>query len=168
MDIKSKDLLKQALLAYDGTLVIVSHDRDFLDGLVGKLYEFRDGKVKEFLGSVSEFLESRKLENLRELERAEKAGAASGKGSEKPAPKPAPRPEKKAGPDRKTKQRISWLESEIARLEESLSSIEATLSAPKEGDDILELTREYLEKKRELDARTEEWESLYVKFADAM
>ena len=69
MDIRSKDILKQALKSYDGTLIIVSHDRDFLDGLVDKLYEFRDGKVKEHLGGVSEFLERRKLESLNELER---------------------------------------------------------------------------------------------------
>ena len=69
MDIRSKDILKQALKSYDGTLIIVSHDRDFLDGLVDKLYEFRDGKVKEHLGGVQEFLERRKLENLSELER---------------------------------------------------------------------------------------------------
>ena len=69
MDIRSKDILKQALKSYDGTLIIVSHDRDFLDGLVDKLYEFRDGKVKEHLGGVQDFLERRKLENLSELER---------------------------------------------------------------------------------------------------
>ncbi len=69
MDIKSKDILKQALKSYDGTLIVVSHDRDFLEGLVDKMYEFRDGKVKEHLGSVHEFLEERKIENLQELER---------------------------------------------------------------------------------------------------
>ncbi|MCQ2165501.1 MAG: ATP-binding cassette domain-containing protein, partial [Bacteroidales bacterium] len=71
MDIRSKDILKQALRSFDGTLLIVSHDRDFLDGLVDKIYEFRDGKVKEHLGGVQEFLERRKLENLQELERKE-------------------------------------------------------------------------------------------------
>lgn len=69
MDIRSKDILKKALKDFDGTLIIVSHDRDFLDGLVDKLYEFRDGQVKEHLGSVAEFLEKRKIENLQELER---------------------------------------------------------------------------------------------------
>lgn len=69
MDIKSKDILKQALKAYDGTLIVVSHDRDFLEGLVDKMYEFRDGRVKEYLGSVSDFLEKRKLDSLQELER---------------------------------------------------------------------------------------------------
>ena len=69
MDIKSKEILKQALKAYDGTLIVVSHDRDFLDGLVDKMYEFRDGRVREHIGGVQEFLEKRKLESLRELER---------------------------------------------------------------------------------------------------
>ena len=69
MDLISKDILKQALQAYDGTLVIVSHDRDFLDGLVDKVYEFRDGKVKEHLGGIGDFLERKKMENLNELER---------------------------------------------------------------------------------------------------
>lgn len=69
MDIRSKDILRQALAAYDGTLVVVSHDRDFLNGLVGKLYEFRDGRVREHLGGVDEFLARRRMESLRELER---------------------------------------------------------------------------------------------------
>jgi len=78
MDIKSKDILKQALKAYDGTLVIVSHDRDFLDGLVDKLYEFRDGHVREFLGGVSDFLAKRRLESLQELERVSRDRVPSG------------------------------------------------------------------------------------------
>ena len=65
----TKDILKQALKAFDGTLVVVSHDRDFLDGLVDKLYEFRDDHVKEYLGGVSDFLAKRRLESLQELER---------------------------------------------------------------------------------------------------
>jgi ATP-binding cassette subfamily F protein 3 len=69
MDMRSKDILKNALTAYDGALVMVSHDREFLDGLVNKVYEFRDGTVKEHLGGIYEFLERRKLENLNELER---------------------------------------------------------------------------------------------------
>ena len=82
MDIRSKDVLKQALQAYDGTLVVVSHDRDFLDGLVDKIYEFRDGKVKEHLGSLADYLYRRKLESLSELERKEdKVDVGAAKGS---------------------------------------------------------------------------------------
>lgn len=69
LDLKTKDILKQALLAFDGTLVVVSHDRDFLDGLVSKVYEFGQGRVREHLCGIYEFLETKKLENLRELER---------------------------------------------------------------------------------------------------
>ncbi|MDR0384857.1 MAG: ATP-binding cassette domain-containing protein [Prevotellaceae bacterium] len=68
MDMRSKDVLKNALTAYGGTLIIVSHDREFLDSLVNKVYEFKDGVVKEHLGGIYEFLERRKLENLNELE----------------------------------------------------------------------------------------------------
>ena len=69
LDLKTKDILKQALIAYDGTLIVVSHDRDFLDGLATKVYEFGDGKVKEHLCGIYEFLETKKMEHLNELER---------------------------------------------------------------------------------------------------
>ncbi|MDR0559057.1 MAG: ATP-binding cassette domain-containing protein, partial [Prevotellaceae bacterium] len=69
MDMRSKDILKNALTEYDGTLIVVSHDREFLDGLANKIYEFRDGAVKEHLGGIYDFLERRKLESLSELER---------------------------------------------------------------------------------------------------
>ena len=69
LDLKTKDVLKQALLDFDGTLIVVSHDRDFLDGLVSKVYEFGHGRVREHLCGIYEFLESKKMENLQELER---------------------------------------------------------------------------------------------------
>ena len=156
MDIKSKDILKQALVSYEGTLIVVSHDRDFLDGLVDKVYEFRDGKVKEHRGGVSEFLERRKIESLSELEKKDvvkkvreedKAGAFA-------------QQKEKNKIDRKKKNRISYLECEIEKLEARMAEIESKLSAPGPDDDIMELTRSYLECKRELDAKTDEWGSL--------
>ena len=69
LDLKTKDVLKQALLDFDGTLILVSHDRDFLDGLVSKVYEFGHGRVREHLCGIYEFLESKKMENLQELEK---------------------------------------------------------------------------------------------------
>ena len=69
LDLKTKDVLKQALLDFDGTLIVVSHDRDFLDGLVTKVYEFGHQKVKEHLCGINEFLETKKMENLQEIER---------------------------------------------------------------------------------------------------
>ena len=164
MDIRSKDILKQALKAYDGTLIIVSHDRDFLDGLVDKLYEFRDGKVKEHLGGVQEFLERRKLENLSELERHNKPVA-----EEKPAEVVQKKEEAKqeyqakkfvSKEERKIRNRISFLEKGIESIEAKMAEIEAVLTNPGEGDDIMELTRSYLENKRELDFKMEEWEKL--------
>ncbi|MBQ7622871.1 MAG: ABC-F family ATP-binding cassette domain-containing protein [Bacteroidales bacterium] len=156
MDIKSKDILKQALKAYDGTLVVVSHDRDFLDGLVDKLYEFRDGRVYEHLGGVSDFLARRRIENLGELERIT---APEKKEKREEAARPAPDREK-IRRDRRIKNRISYLEAEIEKLEARMKEIEAVLSAPGPDDDIMELTRSYLECKRELDTKTEEWGSL--------
>ena len=156
MDIKSKDILKQALKSYDGTLIVVSHDRDFLDGLVDKLYEFRDGKVREHLGSVSDFLARRKLETLQELERS-----ASAERSQPVKDDSAYKELKeKSKLDRKKKNRISYLECEIEKLESRMAGIETVLSAPGPDDDIMELTREYLECKRDLDAKTEEWGTL--------
>ena len=74
LDLKTKDILKQALIAFDGTLIVVSHDRDFLDGLVTKIYEFGHGRVREHLCGIYEFLETKKLENLQELERKKNNG----------------------------------------------------------------------------------------------
>lgn len=160
MDIRSKDILKQALKAYDGTLIVVSHDRDFLDGLVDKLYEFRDGKVKEHLGSVSDFLERRKIENLNELERhfkpAETKTAAE---QEKKAVSQQEYQAKKfvSKEERRIRNRISFLEKSIAEVEAKMKEIESRLASPGPQDDIMELTREYLEDKRKLDSMTEEW-----------
>jgi ATP-binding cassette subfamily F protein 3 len=82
LDIRSKEILKQALIKFDGTLIVVSHDRDFLDGLVNKVYEFRNRKIRTHLGGIAEFLRSRKIESLRELEMRsgtgiKKSGAAA-------------------------------------------------------------------------------------------
>lgn len=161
MDIKSKDILKQALKAYDGTLIVVSHDRDFLDGLVDKIYEFRDGQVKEHLGTVSDFLQRRKLDSLQELER--RFGPARTQESvEKKAVAQQSFEQKKSisKEERKIRHRIEFLEGEIGRIEGEMKEIEKVLSNPGESDDVMELTRSYLELKREADHKTEEWTSL--------
>ena len=162
MDIKSKDILKQALKAYDGTLLVVSHDRDFLDGLVDKIYEFKDGRVREHLGGVADFLARRRLENLQELERkAEPVAPVQERKRTQEAPKiDYAAAKEKSKEDRKKKNRISYLEHEIEKLEARMKAIEKILEAPGQGDDIMELTREYLECKRDLDAKTDEWGSL--------
>ena len=167
MDIRSKDVLKQALQRYDGTLVIVSHDRDFLDGLVDKVYEFRDGHVKEYLGGVQDFIEKRRLETLQDLER-----------TSQPEPKPqkqekAPLEEASAKPrtasslsfqeqkeQRRKQKRIESCEKKIADLEAQMKELEKVLAAPSADTDIDRLTREYLELKRTLDRTMEEWMEL--------
>jgi ATP-binding cassette subfamily F protein 3 len=163
MDIRSKDILKQALQKYDGTLVVVSHDRDFLDGLVDKLYEFRDGKVKEHLGGVQDFLDRRKMETLNELERNNKI--VEEKPQEVIQKKEESKQEYKAQKfiskeEKKIRNRISFLEKGIAQIEEKMKEIETVLMNPGPDDDIMDLTREYLENKRELDAKTDEWANL--------
>lgn len=169
MDIRSKDVLKQALQAYDGTLVIVSHDRDFLEGLVDKVYEFKDGKVSEHLGGIQDYLYRRRMESLSELERHKNATApAVVRKEEKMRVQP-----RQIGPaasadarkfiskeERKVRQRIDALEVEIEAKEKTLKEIEAKLMSPSEGDNIMSLTAEYMECKSLLDARTSEWEQL--------
>ena len=163
MDIRSKDVLKQALKNFDGTLVVVSHDRDFLDGLVDKMYEFRDGKVKEHLGGIQDFLDERKIETLQELERRFKDESKPAEpeisiGKQKYEAK---RVESKE--ERKLRNRISFLEKEISKLEDEMKKVESVLSSPGKDDDVMELTRQYLEYKRDLDAKTEEWAELSEK-----
>ena len=166
MDIRSKDILKQALKAYNGTLVIVSHDRDFLDGLVNKMYEFRDGSVKEHLGSVKDFLDKRKLENLQELERRFSTSISTSENVDKNdsegkknfiGQKAVSREEKRL------KNLLEKTEKEIERLEAEIKVIEIMLANPEKNNDILKLTRQYLEYKRELDAKISEWDIIVDK-----
>lgn len=163
MDIRSKDVLKQALKNFDGTLVVVSHDRDFLDGLVDKMYEFRDGKVKEHLGGIQDFLDERKIETLQELERRfkDESKPAEPEISVGKQKYEAKRVESKE--EMKLRNRISFLEKEISKLEDEMKKVESVLSSPGKDDDVMELTRQYLEYKRDLDAKTEEWAELSEK-----
>ena len=187
MDIRSKDILKQALQAYDGTIIVVSHDRDFLNGLVDKVYEFIDGKVKEHLGGVDDFLRHKKAESFRDIEaKSAPAGAPARaglverqvlSGSSAPADpeKVLPRAGKPEQPrqkvdyqqqkqqsreEKRAKNRQNQLEKQIAELEAKMADIEKVLSAPTPDTDIMDLTRQYLELKRDLDARMDEWASL--------
>ena len=168
MDIRSKDVLKQALMKYDGTLILVSHDRDFLDGLVDKVYEFRDGKVKEHLGGISEFIEKRKIESLQDLEKKESAAPVKAKETSQKGNASATEVQcepKKSGElsyqeqkeVRRRQKQMENCEKKIAELEGKMADIESVLSNPGADTDIDSLTREYLELKRELDAKMEEW-----------
>ncbi|MBQ0077911.1 MAG: ABC-F family ATP-binding cassette domain-containing protein [Bacteroidales bacterium] len=176
MDIKSKDILKQALKAFDGTLVIVSHDRDFLDGLVDKFYEFKDGEVHEHLETIGEYLEARNLETIHELDRigssapvsatnpssAAKAANTQGSALTQAADKSKnwQQSREQSREQRRREQQIKRLEGEIEAIEAHMKDIERILSNPGPQDDVMELTRDYLESKRELDYKTDEWGSL--------
>ena len=164
MDIRSKDILKQALQRYDGTLVVVSHDRDFLDGLVDKIYEFREGQVKEHLGGVQEFLERRKLDQLSDLEKAPQPTPVT-----TPKPNAAPKVADLAKPtksfeeqkeERRRRKLAESVEKRIAFLEGELKRQEEILAAPTPETDIDKVMRDYLEIKRELDRKMEEWMEL--------
>ena len=155
-------------MKYDGTLILVSHDRDFLDGLVDKVYEFRDGKVKEHLGGISEFIEKRKIESLQDLEKKEsaapvKAKEVSQKGNASAAeiqcePKKSGELSYQEQKEiRRRQKQMENCEKKIAELEGKMADIESVLSNPGADTDIDSLTREYLELKRELDAKMEEW-----------
>lgn len=159
MDIKSKDILKQALKAYDGSLLIVSHDRDFLDGLTDKFYEFENGRVREHLETISEFLEKRKIDSLHELDRKNKEIASQD--DVKQSSVLSYQQQKELSKQQRAKQnKIKSLEGEIASLEDQVKGIEEFLADPPEGTDIMAKTQEYLELKKSLDSKTEEWFSL--------
>ena len=167
MDIRAKDVLKQALLAYDGTLIVVSHDRDFLSGLVTKIYEFADGRVREHLGGVDDFLRRKKAESFRDIERAAapaKPATAAPAASETPQPRTGQQDynERKAQAreDKRIQNRRNALEKQIASIEEQMAAIEKVLEAPAPDTDIMQLTRDYLELKRDLDYKMNEWAEL--------
>lgn len=175
MDLLSKDLLKQALQAYDGTIIIVSHDRDFLDGLVNKIYEFKDGAVKEHLGGVNDFLERKKLESFKDLERkaSETADARPLSAEPVPAPQSPEKGKEEILPDysgmsyqqmkekekerRKLKNRIDRCEKEIADLENRLKDLENKLGTALGREELEKLTAEYKRCKDALDEKMEEW-----------
>ena len=163
MDIRSKDILKQALQAYDGTLIVVSHDRDFLNGLVDKVYEFIDGRVKEHLGGVDDFLRHKKAESFRDIEMKEPAAPPVQPAAAQPQqlPKQDYHQQKQLSREEKrAKNRQNQLEKQIAELEAKMGDIEKVLAAPTPDVDIMDLTRAYLELKRDLDAKMDEWASL--------
>ncbi len=159
MDIKSKDILKQALKSYDGSLLLVSHDRDFLDGLTDKFYEFEKGRVREHLETISEFLEKRKLDSLHELDRKNKEATAQE--DVKQSNVLSYQQQKELSKQQRARQnKIKTLEGEIASLEAQVKGIEEFLADPPEETDIMAKTQEYLELKQKLDSKTDEWFSL--------
>ena len=161
MDMRSKDILKEALLKYDGTLVVVSHDREFLDGLVDKVYEFRDGGVKEYLGGIRYFLEKRRLEDMRQIEAREvapKVTAKAGSGKEDYLAK-----KENEKLIRKTQKAIEDVEVKVMALEEELAEWDRKMASPEEyGLDLADsaLFEQYNALKQRLAYEEHEWEKL--------
>ena len=129
MDIKSKEVLKQALINYNGALIVVSHDRDFLDGLVNKVYEFRDGRVKEHLGGIKEFLYRRKMENMKDLERPQEKEKGSDSKSKENKPAQGEIDPLIAYQEKKDQERkLRKAQNSVNKAEEEVSKLEAFIA----------------------------------------
>ncbi|MFY0715006.1 ABC-F family ATP-binding cassette domain-containing protein [Seonamhaeicola sp. NFXS20] len=153
LDIKSKNVLKEALKRYEGTLILVSHDRDFLQGLTNKVYEFKDHKIKEYLGDIDYYLEQRKVENLREVEK-------------RTVVKEAPKKKKQQSYEEQKKlkslnNKLSNVEAKINQLEKDIKAIDLELEINYE-----EVTAKpnffdnYQQKKANLEDLMQKWETL--------
>ena len=179
LDMQTKDVLKQAIQQFDGTVMVVSHDREFLDGLVEKVYEFGGGKVRECLGGIYEFLEKKKISRLQELELSKSPSASSvaaaaekHRQSQKPT-QPATAPDssadKQTAPQRKSYQemkemeklarkarkKISEAEAAVADVEQRIADIESRFAA---GESTEELIRQHASLKKEQENAMSLWE----------
>ena len=181
LDMDSKDVLKNALLQYTGTLILVSHDRDFLQGLTDSLYEFRNGEVHEFKGDIFEFLEWRRLEDLKQLDhpsnQAVKITPCAGthqSGNQNNAPS-GHAPVKQSKLDyqqskererelRKLRNEVSKLEEEISALEQKVADIEAKLANGTTDPAIFE---DYQNLKTTLEQRISSWEEAVINLETA-
>lgn len=149
LDIKSKSVLKQALVKFDGTLILVSHDRDFLQDLTNKVYEFKSQNIKEYLGDIDFYLNQRKIEDFREIEKKDKViNVKKNKNIDSLI-------------ERDLKKKISNIESKISRLENEISIIDKDL----EEDYEKTISRDnffsnYEKKKSDLDSLMKKWEKL--------
>lgn len=161
LDMRSKDILKAALQQYNGTMILVSHDRDFLDGLCNKVVEFKGGNIKEFPGGVFEFLQSRSLDNLKSLE--EKSKQTVKKKEEKP----------KSGQNnaiskeqKQVETKLKNCEEQIARLEKDVKELENKLANPElyeKEDEAKKVLSSYENLKEELAEKLKTWEELLEK-----
>ena len=149
LDIKSKSVLKQALIKFDGTLILVSHDRDFLQNLTNKVYEFKSQNIKEYLGDIDFYLNQRKIEDFREIEKKDKVvSIKKNKNVDNSL-------------DRDLKKRISNIESKISRLENEISIIDKDLHDDYEKTISRDnFFTKYEKKKSDLDSLMKKWEKL--------
>ena len=166
LDIASKEVLKEAIKAFDGTAIIVSHDREFLDGLVSKVYEFGGGKVREHLGGIYDWLRS-PLQLPRKGESAENLSPASSKPNDSRNASPLPSGESEGALSyaerkeqqkkiRKAQRAVEESEAKIAKLEARKSELDELLMAPENASNM-ELVTEYTNLQRELDEENDRW-----------
>ena len=165
LDMPSKDVLKEAIRAFDGTAIIVSHDREFLDGLVTKVYEFGGGRVREHLGGIYDFLRDRKIESLDQL------GAQPANNNKEnqvaAAATPSHQSSKQNYAERKEMQKrisraekaVKESESKIEKMEERIRELDELLMQPEKASDMT-LVTEYTSTKRCLDEESERWMTL--------
>lgn len=169
LDMRSKDILKEALRNYNGTMVLVSHDREFLDGLCNKVFEFSSQRIREYPGGIFEFLQSRKLENLKELEKkvaeTRKVNAQSQQQSQpdqrSKVDQPINRDLEKRQKQRQNK--IRNTEEKIASLEASIKELETSLAEPEifsNQSRYNELLKKFNSLQQELSGEMEAWETL--------
>ena len=169
MDMRSKDILKNAIMKYDGTVVVVSHDREFLDGMVQKVYEFRDGGVKEYLGGIYYFLEKRKLESLQEIERRDAPAKPAANPAAKSAAQPAANRDAAASGKltyeqrkeqekqlRKLRRAVETVEAELAEIEKQIAAYDAKFAAATEYNEAD--YKAYNDQKARYDHQMHEWE----------
>jgi ATP-binding cassette subfamily F protein 3 len=159
LDMQSKDVLKAALKEFNGTVICVSHDRDFLDGLVDKVYEFGGGRVREHLGGIYDFLHSKRIDNLQELERkTDEAMRREAKGEVTSAKLDYAAQKAAAAARRKREKQIADIEAAITKLEQEQQEIETLLSDLE--NQTTENFQRYEHIKREMEQRLYEWEIL--------
>ena len=154
LDIQSKEVLKQALTDFEGTLIIVSHDREFLQQLCTKVYEFTNHTVKEYLGDINYFLEKKKMTDIREIDtRKDKTSSTA-----------APEVEVKVDHEevKKARRRMQYVERDIEKLEGEIATLSEQLNDPAiyQTDKVIDVNRKLLDKQEKLNALMEEWETL--------
>lgn len=160
LDMLSKSILKNALVHYDGTLIVVSHDRDFLDGLTHRVIEFANGKIKDYPGSVFEFLESKKLLTLKQLEQSKRINASQTKETTQTKESYLERKEIERA-KRKVENKIEKIEKQIAETDEQIQFTEKELSNPAIYSQALhdELLKKYGQLKKQSDSLYADWEN---------
>ena len=153
LDIKSKNVLKKALQQFEGTLIIVSHDRDFLQGLTDKVYEFKNKNIKEYLGDIDFYLEQRAVANFREMEQQKETLSAPTKATTS-AEKLSFEQQKQ---QKAAQNKLNKIENQIAALEEELKQMDTQMG---QGIQSNEYYKEYEQKKKMLEELMTEWENL--------